>query len=286
MVCATQDNEFAVISQRLGTKALLLRNGRILRELNRSYYHAGVYEYPVCIWKTSEGRSLIAHCPDEYCRIDIEDAETGARLTGGVRKPQDFFHSRLMVNESGTRLLSAGWVWHPWNGVQYFEIAEALRNPAHLDSGSNGSPYSLSLDFAEESSACWQTNDRALVGSSGEPEDSEEAKRAPGPRLRPMGIGVCDVSSQSYIRSVVIGEPVGKIMPLGNDHAICFYDHPKVVSLESGEIIARWRDLKSGTQLSSIEMNNSPIPPLAIDVEGKRFAIGGPDAITVIQIEL
>src|SRR5512142_2915226 len=50
--CATKDGHFAVIYQRLGTKALLLRDGKFLRELNRSFYHAHVYEYPVCIWQS------------------------------------------------------------------------------------------------------------------------------------------------------------------------------------------------------------------------------------------
>lgn len=38
--CATEDGEYAVIYQRTGTKGLLLREGKIVRELNRSYYHA------------------------------------------------------------------------------------------------------------------------------------------------------------------------------------------------------------------------------------------------------
>src|SRR5580693_2480816 len=46
---ATSDGRFAVIYQRQGTKALLLHDGKILRELNRSYYHADAYEYPVCL---------------------------------------------------------------------------------------------------------------------------------------------------------------------------------------------------------------------------------------------
>jgi len=91
--CATPDGRFAVVYERRGTQALLLRDGKPLQQLNRSSYQANVYEYPVCIWTALDGRTLIAHCPEEYCRIDIDDAETGARLTDGVRKPRDFFHS-------------------------------------------------------------------------------------------------------------------------------------------------------------------------------------------------
>ena len=286
MVRATTDHEFVVICRRLGTKALLLHNGKILRELNRSFYHAHVYEYPICIWKTSEGRTLLAHCPEDYCRIDIEDAESGTCLTKGERKPKDFFHSRLAVNRSGTRLLSAGWVWHPWDGVVYYDVPEALKNPAHLDSVSNCAPASRHVALAEEGSACWQTDERVLLGASAETENSEEVSEAQEPRLRPLGIAVYDVVARSCIRSVVIGEPAGTMMPLGSDHAVCFYEHPKVVSLESGEVMERWKVLKTGNQISSIDMQKGPVPPLAIDVERRRFAVAGADAITVIAIDL
>jgi len=146
-VKATADGRFAVIYQRLGTKALLLHEGKFLRELNRSFYHADVYEYPICIWQALDGRTLIAHCPQRYCRIDIEEAETGTCLTEGVREPRDFFHSRLMVNATRTRLLSAGWVWHPCDGVIYYDLAEALRDPTHLDEVRNSAPGSRYVGF-------------------------------------------------------------------------------------------------------------------------------------------
>jgi hypothetical protein len=75
-VTATPGGHFAIIYERTGTKALLLRDGDLLREMNRSFYHANVYDYPVCIWNAGDGRTLIAHCPQDYCRLDIEDANT------------------------------------------------------------------------------------------------------------------------------------------------------------------------------------------------------------------
>lgn len=283
--CATADGRYAVIYQRLGTKALLLRDGRVLRELNRSFYHAHVYEYPVCIWQTLDGRTLIAHCTERYCRIDIEDAETGERLTDAIREPEDFFHSRLMVNASGTRMLSAGWVWHPWSGVVYFDVSEALRNPSHLDKVQTRAPASLNVCLAEEGSACWQTNDRVLLGGSTEEEDeSLEEKEFGEPRLHARGIAVYDVVSHKYIRSVVLAETPGTMMPIGENNAVCFYEHPKVVSLDSGEVIASWDDLDTGNQTSSILGRDTRIPPLAVDAQRSRFAVHGPGGITVVQI--
>ncbi len=286
-VRATADGRFAVIYQRLGTKALLLREGKLLRELNRSFYHADVYEYPICIWKALDGRTLIAHCPEDYNRIDIDDADSGTRLTGGVRKPADFFHSRLMVNADGTRLLSAGWVWHPWSSVVYYDVGEALRDPAHLDDLGNCAPGSRNVGLAEEDSACWQTTERVLLGGSPEEDirDDEDTEEMPGPRLHARGIAVYDLTSQTYITSATLGEAPGTLMPIGETHAICFYGHPKLVSLDSGQIVMRWEDINTGKQTSSI-LSNSHIPPIAIDVEHHRFAVSGPNGINVVQIDL
>jgi hypothetical protein len=277
--CAAADRRFVVIYQRLGTKALLLRDGKILRELNRSFYHAHVYEYPVCIWQAADGRTLLAHCPEDYCRIDIEDAESGKRLTEGVRKPEDFFHSRLCLNPAGTRLLSAGWVWHPFDCVAYYDVAEALRDPAHLDSVEHYAPLKGNTGLVEESFACWQTNDRVLVGTSDTLNEND-----PEPRVHPYGIAVYDLASRSFVQSVGIGEVSGPLMPLGQNHAVCFYRHPKIVDLRSGEVVARWEDIDTGNQRSSI-LYDSQLPPLAMDVEHRRFAVFGPQGITVVELE-
>jgi len=57
--------------------------------------------------------------------------------------------------------------------------------------------------------ACWQTNDRVLIGASTEEEDPHEVieTKAPELRLRPRGIAVYDVVSSLYMKSVVLDEP-------------------------------------------------------------------------------
>jgi len=283
---ATPDGSFAVLYSRLGTKALLLRDGEILRELNRSYYFAGTYEYPVCIWNAADGRTLIAHCPEDYCRIDIENAETGERLTKGDRKPQDFFHSRLSVNAAGTRLLSAGWIWHPLDAAVHYDIAEALRTPEHLDSRDSCVPNTGNLSFAEAGSAAWQTEDRLLLGGVSDENEppNDGAKQIAGRRLNARGVAVYDVVSKEYIRSVILEDVPGTMMPVGEEHVVCFYKHPKLVSLESGEVVARWEDIDSGMQQSSILVGDK-LPPIAMDAKHNRFAVLGPEGIHVVQID-
>ena len=286
--CATPDGKYAIVYQRCGTKGLLMRDGKLLRELNRSYYHAHVYDYPICIWQTREGRTLIAHCPEEYCRLDIEDADTGTRLTtDDSRKPRDFFHSRLAVNADATRLLSAGWFWHPWSAVIFYDVAAALRDPKHLDSVNNSAPGSRNVGLAEEGSACWLTTDLVVLGGTAEEDsvpDPEDVERVGELRLHSRGIAVYDVLARQYTKSFVLDEVPGTMMPIGKTHVLCFYKHPRLVSLESGGVVARWDDLDTGKQICSI-LGDSKAPPMAIDIPNRRFAVFGSEKITVIQIE-
>ena len=69
---------FVALYERLGTKAIILGPGELLREINRSYYHAHVYEYPICFIPLGDGREALVHCPEEYCHLQIEDPATGA----------------------------------------------------------------------------------------------------------------------------------------------------------------------------------------------------------------
>lgn len=101
----TLDGQYAFIYQKPGIKGLLLKNGEILREINRSYYCADVYEYPA-IFVTLDNRTFLVHCSFKYCRLDFEDVETGQIITGSQdRDPSDFFHSRLEISPNDKYLI-------------------------------------------------------------------------------------------------------------------------------------------------------------------------------------
>jgi hypothetical protein len=128
---ASPDGRFAVIYERLGTKGLLLHNGKLLRELNRCYYHADD-EYPVTLFDGLGGRLLLAHCPEDYRRIELEEAETGRALTASAeRKPGDFFHSRRQPLRKAAAQRRLGVEFR--GALVCFEIALALTDPNHLD---------------------------------------------------------------------------------------------------------------------------------------------------------
>jgi hypothetical protein len=281
---ASPDGRFAVIYERLGTKGLLLDDGRIVRELDRSFYQAAAYEYPVALFNDPGGRVLLAHCPGDYCRVQLEEAETGRRLTASTdRKPSDFFHSRLAASPDGKRLLSAGWIWHPLSLVVCFDVAQALADPRHLDSG-DALSRALNPYLAEESSACWLDNDCIAVAASAEP-GQDEVEGDVAPRLRPCGLAVYDVANRTCLRAFRLDEPAGTILEVGTRHVVSLYRHPKLIDLSTGQVVHVWTGLQSGLQdgsiVSGLEGEAKP-PPMALDAAGKRFAIVNRDTVTVI----
>lgn len=275
-------SEYAVIYQTLGTKALLLRNGQIVRELNRSFYHANIYEYPVCLVRHG-ARTLLVHCPEDYNRIEIEDAETGEKITLRGSEPEDIFHSRLRPSPGGTRFLSAGWAWAPADVVVLFDVAEALRRPEHLNENAQCvtdlPPYGL----AEDSSACWQTDTTVLLaGAMEDPNEVAEAAVIGAPSK--SGIVVYDVPSKAILSSCVLDTPAGTLLPVGSTHVVAFYQHPRLIRLSDGTVEHTWPAIASGVQTSSILGENVP-PTLALDPANARFAIVQPDGIHVVALQ-
>jgi hypothetical protein len=167
------------------------------------------------------------HCPDEYNRIEIDDASTGERLTRGDRKPADFFHSRLAGSPGGKRLLSAGWVWHPFDAVALFDIASSLEDPRRLDSN-EGVPYGPIGAAVEEASAAFIDDDRLMIAGS---DDTENEEDTPGTTLGRRGLAVVDLESRKCISSVQLSEAAGTIMPLGPSLVVSLFREPKLIEV-------------------------------------------------------
>jgi hypothetical protein len=265
------DARFQVLYDALGTKAILLEHGKLLRELNRSYYHANAYEYPIALFIV-EGRHLLAHCPNEYNELEIEDVLTGQLISKRSTRACDFFHSRLQTSPDSLYLLSAGWVWHPLDTIQIYAISDAMRNPSILD----GPGLNLEKNFGDADglleihNAAFSGNDRLVLACE---QDNGTDTR----------ICVVDLTSMTTISSATMTEPAGTLMPVG-DHVVCFYRHPRLVDQRTGLTVTAWPELASGVQNSSIMHHHDAPPPIAIDAQRMRFAVVGPDAITVIQL--
>lgn len=260
-LCST-DGQFAVLYEALGTKGLVVHNGRVLRELNRSYYHATAYEYPLALVTLPSGRTLLAHCPDDYCRIELEDLETGARLTRRESESPDIFHSRLQFSRDGRYLLSAGWVWHPFDVAEVFEVPRVLEAPETLDKP--GCLEHCKWDGGEISAAVFGERDQLILSGEG-------------------NIGVYSLTEQRFLSVAPLEEPAGTLMAMG-EYAVGFYQHPKLIELSTGRTVARWPELSTGLQTSSIRHHLHAPPPLALDPVGRRFAVGTAQGIEVVQL--
>lgn len=267
---------YAAIYERLGTKAVLMDRGRVLRELNRSYYFANTYEYPIVFFTHPDGRELIAHCPENYNQIEIDEVATGNRLTAGIeREPADFFHSRLAVSPDGTRLLSAGWIWHPFNSVSTWRITDALADARDLDK-LNPSDGAVCVEIND---AAFIDSDRILVSSSPEAQDLSEDERG---EFGPGHLGILNPATSEIVSLSKVEETLGRMLWLGDGRVLGLYETPKVLDMRTGKVIHRWPDIVTGKQDSSIISHLDSLPTIAVDPVGRRVAVAVPDRISVL----
>lgn len=255
-----------------GTKALILKNGKVHRQLNRDYYFAKAYDYPIAVVKTNNGHVVVVHCPTSYDELTFEDAESGEIL--GTRKSDKMeFHSRLAISPGGDSLVSAGWFWHPLNGGWLFFIGDIVG--AHSDC-----KVDLGIDFGAEVDSVAFLGDDALVVSTTQEIVNEEV---PPAGLGPMRLGMWSITEGKWARIVELHEACGPMMPW-RDWVISFHDHPKAISLATGDVVHRWEGVYSGRQIGPIDAGKPAPPLLALDAVGGRFAVAGPEGVTVVTL--
>lgn len=264
-----------------GTKGLLLDpGGSLIREVNRSYYHADAYRYPLALFTLPDGRTGVVHCPEDYNRLEIEDARTGQRLTAaGTREPQDFFHSRLAVSPSGRYLLSAGWVWHPWGCLVVFDLHAALEQPQTLDDVEGDLFGMRGLVQAEISGACF-IGDDMVVSTSAEPNEPD------GPDdLAPNMLARWSMKQRRFLWCHQLEETAGDLLPIGN-RVLSLYRHPRLYDADTGQMRAQWPDLDTGQAASSIVWSKGFSGParVALDHPGRRFAVTDGERIVVVHL--
>lgn len=270
---------YAILYEKLGTKALLLKNGEILRELNRSFYQAHAYEYPIAFVKFSNDKYAIVHCPNEYNQIEMEWVESGEKITNTEnRKPDDCFHSRFRLNPSNTVLLNSGWVWHPYGIIELYNIRKGIEDNSIFDI--------IKADFptnAEICSAEFLSDDLIVVSStSEEPLDDEEMNDTIN--LNPGQIGLYSIEKQKFIKKVSVDYKLGTLIPIDENHIIDLYEYPKIIDLNTGIVTQKFEDINSGKQDLAIIHHIDKIPPMAFDSEHKRLAIANGKKIRLLEI--
>lgn len=244
-----------------------------MREINRSDYHATTYEFPLTFVTLPDGREAIVHCPRDYCRIDIEIAETGECLTNTVgRKPADIFHSRLAVSPDGAFLMSAGWFWHPFDIVCLWPLVAVLENPALLDDSAIG----VQLDY-EVQSAIFLDDKRFVAAAGPETLDGDVPPE--------NGLYTLDVASGRVLAHSTLPFSVGTLADFDEEHVLALHHHPRLLKLQDGHVVCEWPHLSTGEQTSSIIHHLDPVPAFAKHPRLPRFAVADAEKITVVSVE-
>lgn len=263
-----------------GTKALLLdASGRVLRELNRSFYHAGAYRYPLALFTLPDGRTGLVHCPRHYNQLEVEVAATGEPLcSGDERAPADIFHSRLAVSDDSTLLLSAGWLWHPWGSAHAYDLTAAVAGQtAGLDGVGDVFDW-RGLIAAEVAGACFIGNDVAF-STSDEPNDPE------GPDdLAPLMLARWSTTERRLLWRRQLDHSPGDLASWSG-HILALNQHLRLYSADSGELLHEWPDLLTGESTSSITWSNTFRGParVAIDPISGRLAHTDGERVRILE---
>jgi hypothetical protein len=267
------DGQYVFLYERLGTKGLLIKNGEILREINRSYYIADVYEYPA-VFINYNNKTFLAHCPVSYCQLDFEDVETGKIVTNTqTRKPSDIFHSRLEVSISGKLLMSKGWIWHPLDVINVFKIEDCFLNPNLLDK----IDFSFPDVGSEICTASFIDDTKILVGSSDEIIDNDKILNLPG-----KSFAVWNIIDNTFSNLHTPEFEFGNLFSINEKLCWDIFKFPKIINLTTGQIIEKAEAVYSGEQKSSILYDPDKQPQIAFDRQRKRIAVKQNDKVVVV----
>ncbi len=184
---------YAVLYERYGTKGLLVRvdGNEEIRELNRSYYHARDYAFPIAVFNLADGRDVLVHCPKEYCSLDLELVDGGECLTRRAYHSNDIFHTKMHVSEDGRFLVENAWVWQPWSVVQAYDLQMALQHPDSLDGEGIRIPQGGSLSWEPENvTICGhRVVTSSILQTYDDPLDDEEFEIRPAEEGVPESAG-------------------------------------------------------------------------------------------------
>lgn len=276
VVVSPQTDVVALVASR-GTKSLLLAlDGSVIREIDRSYYHAGVFRYPLALFTLPDGQTGLAHCPSRYNQLEIEVATTGHRPAPAIeREPADVFDSRLAVSTDGGSLLSAGWLWQPWDVLAVFDMHRALSDPSALD----GQHALYRAPFQVEVGGACFLGDDVMLGTALEVFDPDE----PVP-LKPSSLARWSPISQSYLWTRLLERPAGDLVAIG-DNLLALNEYPRLYEGSSGDLLDEWPDLPTGRSISSITGPDAFCGPgrIAVDPTAPRFAYTDSDRVVVVD---
>lgn len=272
---SSSNGQYQFIFKRKGTKGILLKDGEVLREINRSFYQSEQYEFPAT-FVDYNSRFLFVHCPKAYNRIDFEDVETGEIITESpLRNPKDIFHSRFEVSPNNKYLISKGWVWQPFDNVCVFDINECIKNPVLLDQINIVPSNDLEI-----CTASFIDDNLLLLGAILEENAMESTNM-----YEPNTLIVYNLGTNKILSSVGLEKEFGNIFVIDKKYCWDLYKYPKIIDYTSGKVIETIENIDSGLQKSSIFGYLEYFPQIAFNKVTKQIAIGYDDEIIILTFE-
>ena len=273
-LCARGPNAFwTLVYDNRGTKAVLYKNWKEHRELNRSFHFAKQFDYPIALASINDGRVVILHCPNSCDTVEVEDAETG-EILGKKKSDKMEFQSRFSVSADGRYLVSAGWFWHPVGGAWLCPVNAIIGSNDHCGSEEVGFSFGAQID-----AAAFLGNDHIVVSSSSEVVND----KTPVSGLGPLQLGVWSISESKWVSIVHLEETTGSIMPW-KEWVISFHKHPKAIDLSTGRVVHLWDQLDSGKQIGAIELGFPSPPVMALNPGMGKFAVCDSYGINVVSL--
>ena len=277
--------EFVCVAATNQTKGVIRQQEdfKNVREVNRSYYFADSYSYPVVFATLKNGRTVIIHCPEEYNRLEMEDPKSGERI--GYRQDAtrtnddlaDVFHSRLSISPSGKWLMSNGWYWHPFETVELFSVEAAAEDIRHFNQPETQAPQpSIAQD------AKFLADDRIMIRYAEGWCDVEGNEISSKENASTNTVAIWEIGSKSFDSVYHFQQPMGVLMPINDRYIVDLFEHPKLIDLQTAETVETWDSIDSGKEVSCLTSRKS-YPAVALDTVRKRLAIHNNERIDILE---
>ena len=269
-----------LLTSREGTKGLLLEDGHVLREIDRSHYFAAQTHFPAALVPGADGAPWLVHCPESYCELALEDARTGEDRSPSRGKAPDFFHGRLLPSPSGRYLASCGWVWHPFDAVAVYDLQTSLTESLRSD----GLGEHVALETAGTTVA-WLDDHRLYVASV-EQHFRDESARPDGCVVDASGdiwlhrLSLVDLANDTAV-TATLPFPAGAMLAIDERHVLTLEGHPRLVDVTTGAVVEAWPDVLLRTELHAMPRENPSV--IALDAAGRRAAMKHGGRITVLS---
>lgn len=170
----------------------------------------------------------------------------------------------MSVSPDGKHLLVRSWVWHPVESFGVFSIEDCFKNPLLLDD----SPFYYSFGM-EINSASFIDDEHTLVASSDEEPFDEENPTG----LPPKHIAVWNFKTNELSTPIKAPKDTGNFFAINHQLAWDMYKYPKLINIETGQIIDSIEDVNSGLQNSCIYTSIDKCPQIKLNKSSGKIAV-------------